>query len=591
MLTRRRIVALAYGTVFTVLLPCFLVLWATATHDAVEMPAYGTRAGGLILVAGGGTLMLLGLLALLKRGGGFISPLPPERLVTSGVYRWLPHPMYLGFALATLGVAMFYRSPSGLWLVAPAVMLGCAARVFGQERPGLERRFAGEARDYLWLPADREGPPAGMARIRCYLFLLLPWVAIYEIIVWSGAPRGSFTLPLPGEETWAVYSWAEPLYMSTYVVVTLAPLLARTSGALRAFMIRAWLAMAISFSLYLLIPVVAPLKPFTPVGFWGHALAFERTADPPLNAFPSFHTIWAVLSANLLVAGRGSWSRRLGPLWAAGVAVCCVATGMHWVADVAAGLLLSFGLIHGGRLWKHMLAGAGRLSAWLEHREGAGFGLAAGIFVLVAAALAGTDQALAIAIAATGAMTGAAVGSWMESGRFRPESFFGATAGAAVGTWAAASWTGASAIAIAAALAAAAPWARAITLLRERPGSATLAAAAWNLFTGAVAARMWWAACPWSLVAGISLLLAGLGRFVETGHAERPARREQALSAVLAFAGAALTAFPGSGDATPPAWTMEALVLAALAALVTFGWTRSSNVRTESLPAPESVES
>ena len=99
-------------------------------------------------------------------------------------------------------------------------------------------------------------------------------------------------------------------------------------------------------------------------------LAFERNADPPLNAFPSFHTIWAILTAELLVVRnrRTAWLWRL---WALGVAASCVATGMHWIASIVAGALLSLALIHIRTVWNTLLAWTGGVAnSWREWQLG-----------------------------------------------------------------------------------------------------------------------------------------------------------------------------------------------------------------------------
>src|ERR1035438_10705966 len=98
------------------------------------------------------------------------SDLPPPRLVTSGVYSVIPHPIYTGFCLLCVALAMAARSRSGLWLVCPVVMLGCVSLVLGYERPDLDRRF-GEGK----VPRPPEW-------VRYYLFALLPWIVVSEIV-------------------------------------------------------------------------------------------------------------------------------------------------------------------------------------------------------------------------------------------------------------------------------------------------------------------------------------------------------------------------------------------------------------------------
>src|SRR5579872_5135040 len=82
---------------------------------------------------------------------------------------------------------------------------------------------------------------------------------------------------------------------------------------LRLLTIRAWVAMACTFPVYLAVPVLAIRKPFVPASPLGYLLAGERAIDLPTAAFPSFHVIWAVLVADLLT----HTNRRRRWLWRA----------------------------------------------------------------------------------------------------------------------------------------------------------------------------------------------------------------------------------------------------------------------------------
>src|SRR4051794_41186195 len=123
-----------YGALFVAVLPVGLVLWARATHDIVQVPAIHDPGIGALVAACGAVIALAGMLALWKRGGGLpMNAFPPPRFVAGGIYAVAPHPIYGGFVIACAGVAVYAGSASGLWLVTPAVALGCAALVLGYE--------------------------------------------------------------------------------------------------------------------------------------------------------------------------------------------------------------------------------------------------------------------------------------------------------------------------------------------------------------------------------------------------------------------------------------------------------------------------
>jgi membrane-associated phospholipid phosphatase len=59
-----------------------------------------------------------------------------------------------------------------------------------------------------------------------------------------------------------------------------------------------------------------------------------------IGAFPSFHMVWVLIAASALGEG-GRAERLLWWKWAALVALSCVTTGMHSIADVLAGAALT----------------------------------------------------------------------------------------------------------------------------------------------------------------------------------------------------------------------------------------------------------
>jgi protein-S-isoprenylcysteine O-methyltransferase Ste14 len=98
-------------------------------------------AGGAIAIAGL-VVIALGFLAL--RGNIQVAPHTKEgaHLVTSGIYRWLRHPIYSGIALCV----------AGLWLREPTLAAGISALVvigfLGVKRRVEERFLMAAYADY-----------------------------------------------------------------------------------------------------------------------------------------------------------------------------------------------------------------------------------------------------------------------------------------------------------------------------------------------------------------------------------------------------------------------------------------------------------
>jgi protein-S-isoprenylcysteine O-methyltransferase Ste14 len=84
-----------------------------------NLPFVGSGALALVALMAGIAVALAGVVAFARRGTT-VNPLTPERataLVDVGVYRWTRNPMYLGMALALLGLALWCTSLPGVALV------------------------------------------------------------------------------------------------------------------------------------------------------------------------------------------------------------------------------------------------------------------------------------------------------------------------------------------------------------------------------------------------------------------------------------------------------------------------------------------
>lgn len=89
---------------------CFLV------PEGIPLGRSVARASGLVAVYGGLGLAVWAGLHLGRAIGGLVAP-RLDRLVTSGPYRFVRHPVYVGTAIALVGVAVVARSLPGLLAV------------------------------------------------------------------------------------------------------------------------------------------------------------------------------------------------------------------------------------------------------------------------------------------------------------------------------------------------------------------------------------------------------------------------------------------------------------------------------------------
>jgi protein-S-isoprenylcysteine O-methyltransferase Ste14 len=112
---------------------------------AAYLPAYTDRRDfwtfdgdsvrwlGVVLFAGGGALRLWPVFVLGQRFSGLVAIQPGHTLVTSGVYRVIRHPSYLGLLVNSLGWALAFRSVVGALLTALLVP-PLLARIHSEER-------------------------------------------------------------------------------------------------------------------------------------------------------------------------------------------------------------------------------------------------------------------------------------------------------------------------------------------------------------------------------------------------------------------------------------------------------------------------
>ena len=559
-----------YGLLFVAALPALLIVWARRTEATVSLPAADSPGLGLALVIGGAALTIYGMVALAVYGKGLpMNAYPPPRHVTRGAYRLLSHPIYAGFSLLCVGLALTTNSRSGLWLVAPVVILACVALVHGFENQDLRRRFGDPLeKPLIRLPGNELKPPGLLERFSVYLLVLLPWLVLYQAVRLVGVPPDAVVAFLPFENSWPVYEWTELIYASAYAFVLLAPLAAKTSRDLREFSISGLLATALITFLFLTIPLVAPPRPFEPQGLLGRLLAWERALDTPAAAFPSFHVVWALLAARVYAAGtRGRW-KIVWWLWAVLVSVSCLTTGMHAVVDVAAGFVVFFFVTRTGAAW-----GAARrltervANSWREWRVGPvriiNHGLYAGAAAFAALAIVGSltgpKHILPMLVVAFSVLVASAVWAQAVEGSpslLRPYGWYGGVLGAIIGILAA-KLLGADAWLLAGAFSVAGPWLQALGRLRclvqgcchgrVAPAAAgirythprsrvcklsslkgvpihptPLYSILSNLVTGVALARLWQLGAPLSLVVGAYLILAGLARFVEESYRGEP---------------------------------------------------------------------
>ncbi|WP_018291208.1 isoprenylcysteine carboxylmethyltransferase family protein [Verrucomicrobium sp. 3C] len=102
----------------------------------------GVRWVGVVLYVGGGALRIWPVFVLGRRFSGLVAIQPEHKLVTSGPYRYLRHPSYLGLLVYVLGWGLAFRSWAGV-VLAGLLLPPLLARIAAEERL-LRSKFGAE---------------------------------------------------------------------------------------------------------------------------------------------------------------------------------------------------------------------------------------------------------------------------------------------------------------------------------------------------------------------------------------------------------------------------------------------------------------
>jgi protein-S-isoprenylcysteine O-methyltransferase Ste14 len=137
-----------------VYLPAWMTRWQ------VPQQALGWRVLAAVLIAVGLVPLSESIVRFIRVGRGTLSPThPTERLVVSGLYRYVRNPMYVGVLMLIAGQALLFRS-SALWAYLGYVAVGFQLFVLVYEEPTLRRKYGEDYEEFCrnvrrWVPRLR----------------------------------------------------------------------------------------------------------------------------------------------------------------------------------------------------------------------------------------------------------------------------------------------------------------------------------------------------------------------------------------------------------------------------------------------------
>lgn len=593
---------IAYSLVFTVVLPLFLWWWAIRLSPVVTLPAVQSASGGLIMAALGGGLLLAGMYALWAIGGGLpMNAFPPPRYVQEGVFRYLPHPIYTGFASICWGVSLYAGSSAGFWMVSPVVAAGCTALVWGYENPDLKERFPAAQRSFrLGIPPDEIEAPAWYHRVSVYLVLLLA-LFIHGIVAWATVTpdRIEWSFLAPGN--FLPESWNPVLETAAMVWVLLAPLAAKTRQQLRQ----------LYFSILAGGGVLIYGAVVIPNAGSAHWLLGQETFLLALGASLSVAWFWVWLAGEVYRKAFSAWQ----PLFYGAAILLTLGLTMNSIApltNILTGLAALLTGLYYPLIWEYLREQAERVAnSWREWQFGPvrvinhGFYVGAASFLgmLLGGVLAGESYVLGtVVFGVIGVVSAGLWGQFVEGSDKlkRPFGYYGSVAGIVIAVFVL-HWMGLNVWVMLALFSVFMPWVQAIGRLRclvngcchgaptnERLGiryfhprsrvcflshlkgkplhPTPLYSLLWLFLAGGLQLRFWLAGMPPSFIFGMYLVLNGLGRFVEEAYRGEPQtpvfaglRLYQWAATASVFSGMVLTAIPAGWPVLAPGLTWSSV--------------------------------
>jgi protein-S-isoprenylcysteine O-methyltransferase Ste14/membrane-associated phospholipid phosphatase len=594
-----------YGLLFVAVIPFLLILWAKYTGKIVKLPILENLFSGYILLIAGALFVLSGMWYLWKFGFGLpMNAYPPKKFVKNGIYAFTRHPIYFGTVLISFGLSIVTRSSSGFWLVSPVFTLLIVAYVFGFENERTQIIFGTQDyKPFLSLPETSNVTPSFNEKISSYFLVFIPWLVVYETFIYMGASKDAIYTNLPFEEHWPILEFSEIFYSFIYLFVLLVPLIIKTREQLRSFIIDVWFATIIMGIIYLVFPFIVRQRVFVPHSFLGHLILFERSVDGVTGALPSFHVIWAFLSAKYFSKSviRYKW------IWyflAVLISVSCITTGSHSLLDVIAGFGMFIIIVYRSQIWNYIRMQTERLSnSWREWRWGPvriinhGFygGAAGFVGMLLAGIFLGRQHALAGFVIMIFVIIGAGLWAQLIEGSsklLRPYGYYGGLTGGIVACILISLIFAINIFTLLGSFAMAGPWIQSIGRLRclvqgcchGKPANdkigirfthpysrvnkisglsgvplhpTQLYSIGTNIISGLILIRLFSIGSPSSLIIGTYFILNGTGRFVEEsfrGEAQTPywagMRIYQWIAIINILIGALFTTIPNSGTLT-----------------------------------------
>lgn len=168
------------------------------------------------------------------------------------------------------------------------------------------------------------------------------YVGVQKLVL-THFPISTLSLKLPGEENIPFIPSGILVYLLVYLLPPVVFLSIKQRGRILKTLTVFLVATFIHVIFFVVMPVPYVLRPELKVStdLLVQLTAYFYTLDAPINTFPSMHVSFAFLSYFIMRRYRTEWAH--GFLFLAiSISLSTMLIKQHYVADVAAGLLLAF---------------------------------------------------------------------------------------------------------------------------------------------------------------------------------------------------------------------------------------------------------
>ncbi|MGE9312683.1 prolipoprotein diacylglyceryl transferase family protein [Niabella sp. CJ426] len=361
-----------YGAMFCIALPYLLYLWAYHTAPLVQLPIKDIPVFSVPLILTGTFFIVYSMWTLWKKGKGLpMNAFPPEHYVTTGLYRYFHHPIYVGAVLLIFGVMLKFESSSGFWLVAPIFTSLTITYVAGYEREIISRAFKDQNHTTVFDLPQNDSKKAGVTtQLKVFAWIYIPWFILYELFLPVESSAGAINSFIIVDEWIPLLPGSIVIYLFSYIYSLAIPFSLDTHVRVRQFVHEMAVAMILSFLCYLCVPFVADYAYPSPDHFFFRLLLWDKQWDGVTASFPSFHVIWALMAARY---GAFKFPRARTLLYSISIAIAvsCLTTKNHSLADILAAGLISIIATHYNAIYKGILALCNRTgNSWREWHWG-----------------------------------------------------------------------------------------------------------------------------------------------------------------------------------------------------------------------------